>query len=116
MPQLNNSRTMMKPTKVWTFPAIYSIEVIGENKMNAKVIIDWGCGQSLYDRACLDLLEAMTTLTGNGWTVSECVYERVEDRAGMRTFSIVNQFVDEDEANRLAEEFTGTLRNLSGLP
>mgnify|MGYP000748212724 CR=1 FL=1 len=107
---------MMKPTKVWTFSEIYSIEVIGENKLNAKVIIDWACGQVLYDRACLDLLQAMTILTGNGWTVSECEYERVEDRAAMRTFSIVNQFVDEFEAFRLAREFTATLKDLSGLP
>ena len=109
-------KAMMKPTKVWTFPKIYSIEVIGENKMNAKVIIDWGCGQSLYERACLDLHSAMTELTENEWTVSDCVHERVGSEQAMRSFSIVNQFVDEDEANRLAEEFTGTLRDLSGLP
>jgi len=28
----------------------------------------------------------------------------------------VNQFVDEDEALRLADEFTATLKDLSGLP
>ena len=115
MPQSNISRTMMKPTRVWTFPEIYSIEVIGENKMNAKVIIDWACGQSLYDRACLDLLSVATELAGNEWTVSECEYERVGTEKAMRSFSIVNQFVDEDEANRLAREFTTTLKDLSGL-
>ena len=116
MPQSINYRTMMKPTRVWTFPEIYSIEVIGENKMTAKVIIDWACGQILYDRACLDLHSAMTELTDNEWTVSECGHERVGTEQAMRTFSIVNQFVDEFEALRLADEFTGTLKDLSGLP
>ena len=106
----------MKPTKVWTFPEIYSIEAWDGNKLTAQVRIDWKCGQFLYDRACLDLLEAMTILTGNGWTVSDCEHERVEDRAAMRTFSIVNQFVDESEALRLADEFKATLKDVAGLP
>ena len=107
---------MMKPTKVWTFPEIYSIEVIGENKLTAKVIIDWTCGQALYDRACLDLHSAMTELTENEWTASDCYHERVKSDAAMQSFSIVNQFVDEDEALRLADEFKDTLKDLSGLP
>ena len=108
---------MMKPTKVWTFPEIYSIEVIGENKLNARVIIDWACGQSLYDRACLDLFSAATELRENEWTVSECVrVERALGEPSLQSFAIVNQFVDEDEALRLSAEFTATLKDLSGLP
>jgi len=53
MPQPNTSKTMMKPTKVWTFDDIYSIEVAGGNKLNAKVLIDWKSGRPLYDRACI---------------------------------------------------------------
>ena len=41
----------MTPTKVWTFDEIYSIEVLDGNQLSAKVLIDWRCGQSLYDRA-----------------------------------------------------------------
>ena len=112
---------MMKPTKVWTFPEIYSVEVLDGNKLTAKVIIDWTCGQALYDRACLDLHSAMTGLTENEWTASDCYHERVKSDgvksdAAMQSFSIVNQFVDEDEALRLADEFTATLKGLSGLP
>ena len=111
---------MMKPTKAWTFDEIYSIKVLDGNQLSAKVLIDWRCGQSLYDRACLDMLAAMKALTGNGWTVSECKHERVESRVepepAMQSFSIVNQFVDESEAWKLAEEFKGILKDLSGLP
>ena len=107
---------MMKPTKVWTFKQVYSVEVLDGNKLTAKVLIDWTCGQALYDRACLDLHSAMTELTGNEWTVSDCYHERVRTDAAMQSFSIVNQFVDEDEALRLADEFTATLKDLSGLP
>ena len=111
---------MMTPTKVWTFDDVYSITVIGGNKMNAKVMIDWACGQALYDRACIDMLESMTVLTSNGWTASECIHERVEsridDEPAMKSFSIVNQFVDEDESWRLAAEFAATLKDASGLP
>ena len=107
---------MMMPTKVWKFEEIYSINVIGENKLSAKVVIDWTCGQALYDRACLDLLAAMTVLTGNGWTVSDCEHERVECEPAMQSFSIVNQFVDESEALRLANEFKGILKDLAELP
>ena len=116
MPQSSTSKTMMKPTKVWTFDEVYSITVIGGNKMTAKVIIDWACGQSLYDRACIDMLESMTVLTINGWTVSACNHERVGTEPSMQSFSIVNQFVDEDEAWRLAAEFAATLKDSSGLP
>ena len=107
---------MMTPTKAWTFDEIYSIEVLDGNQLSAKVLIDWTCGQSLYDRACLDMLVAMKVLTGNGWTVSACNHERVELESAMQSFSIVNQFVDEDEAWKLAEEFKGILKDLSGLP
>jgi len=116
MPQPNTSKTMMKPTKVWTFDDIYSIEVAGGNKLNAKVLIDWKSGRPLYDRACIDLLAAATVLAGNEWTASDCVNERIKTDAALRSFSIVNQFVDEDEALRLADEFTATLKDLSGLP
>ena len=116
MPQSSTSKTMMKPTKVWTFDEVYSITVIGGNKMTAKVIIDWACGQTLYDRACIDMLESMTVLTSNGWTVSACNHERAEHEPAMQSFSIVNQFVDESEAWKLAEEFKGILKDLSGLP
>ena len=116
MTQPNTSRTMMKPTKVWTFPEIYSIEVLGENKLTAKVIIDWACGQFLYDRACLDLLAAMEVLTENGWTASDCEHERAGSEPAMKSFSIFNQFVDADEANRLADEFRAILKDLSELP
>ena len=84
--------------------------------MTAKVAIDWACGQSLYDRACIDLLTAMTTLTENEWTVSECDHERVGARPAMRSFSVVNQFVDEDECIQLADEFRIILDGLSELP
>ena len=111
---------MMTPTKAWTFDEIYSIEVLDGNQLNAKVLIDWTCGQSLYDRSCLDMLAAMKVLAGNGWTVSACNHERVESRVepepAMQAFAIVNQFVDESEAWKLAEEFKGILKDLSGLP
>lgn len=112
---------MMTPTKAWTFDEIYSIEVLDGNQLNAKVLIDWTCGQSLYDRSCLDMLAAMEVLAENGWTVSACKHGRigeirVQPEPGMRVFSIVNQFVDESEAWKLAEEFKGILKDLSGLP
>ena len=107
---------MMKPTKVWKFKQVYSVEVLDGNKLTAKVIIDWTCGQSLYDRARLDLFSVATELTGNEWTASECEHCRVGGELAMLTFSIVNQFVDEDEALRLAGELTGTIKDLSGLP
>jgi len=116
MPQSNTSKTMMKPTKVWTFDEIYSIEVLDGNQLNAKVLIEWTCGHSLYDRACIDMLESMTVLTSNGWTVSECNHERAGTEPAMKSFSIVNQFVDEDEAWRLAAEFAAMLKESSGLP
>ena len=116
MTQSSTSKTMMTPTKVWAFNDVYSITVIGGNKMNAKVMIDWACGQALYDRACIDMLESMTVLTINGWTVSACNHERVGTEPSMQSFSIVNQFVDESEAWKLAEEFKGILKDLSGLP
>ena len=106
---------MMKPTKVWTFKEIYSVGVLDGNKMTAEVSIDWKCGQFLYDRACVDLLQAMAVLTDNQWTVSDCDYERVDDHAAIRSFSVVNQFVG-TEALQLAAEFKATLQELSGLP
>ena len=109
-------KTMMKPTKVWTFNEIYSVEVLDGNKLTAKVIIDWTCGQALYDRACLDLFSVATELAENKWTASECEHCRVEGELAMQSFSIVNQFVDEDEALRLAREFKDMLKDLSGLP
>ena len=105
---------MMRPTKVWTFPEIYSIEV-HRGQLSAKVNIDWTCGQALYDRACLDLLAAATVLSESCWTISGCVSERIKTEPALRSFSIVNQFVDENEALRLAAEFTATLKELSGL-
>ena len=110
----------MKPTKVWKFDEIYSIEVLDGRQLSAKVLIDWTCGQVLYDRACLDLLAAMKVLTGNSWTASDCEHERVKGRVGdepaMQSFSIVNQFVNESEALQLADEFKGILKDLSELP
>ena len=61
---------MMTPTKVWKFDDIYSIKVLDGNQLSAKVLIDWTCGQSLYDRACLDLLAAMKVLTENSWRLA----------------------------------------------
>ena len=107
---------MMTPTKVWKFDDIYSIKVLDGNQLSAKVLIDWTCGQSLYELACVDLLAAMKALTVNGWTASNCEHERVRTNAAMKSFSIVNQFVDESEALRLADEFRAILKDLSELP
>ena len=103
----------MKPTKVWKFNDIYSVTVPEENKLHAKVLIDWTSGQALYEGACITLLTAMKALTGNGWTVSDCEHERVGSDPAMQSFSIVNQFADELEAVQLAREFIGILEKLS---
>lgn len=116
MPQLNSSKTMMTPTKVWKFDDIYYIKVWDGNKLTAAVVINWTSGQALYDRACLDMLTAMSILTENRWTASDCEHERAGSEPAMRSFSIFNQFVDGDEALRLAREFAVTLKDLSGLP
>ena len=106
----------MRPTKVWTFAEIYSITVVGGNNLTVKVLIDWACGQALYDRACLDLLAAATVLTDNEWTVSACEHERSGLERSMQSFSIVNQFADESEAVQIAVKVKAILKDLSGLP
>ena len=106
---------MMKPTKVWKFNDVYSVTVPEENKLHAKVLIDWTCGQVLYERACDDLNTAMYKLTVNGWTPVGPWHGQIGTKQEVNFFSISNQFVDESEALRLADEFKGILKDLSGL-
>ena len=106
---------MMKPTKVWKFDEIYSIEVLDGRQLNAKVLIDWTCGQVLYERACDDLNTAMNTLAMNSWTPVVPWHGQIGTKQEVNSFSISNQFVDEAEALRLADEFKDILKGLSKL-
>ena len=105
----------MKPTKVWKFDEIYLIKILDGNQLSVKVLIDWTCGQVLYERACDDLNTAMYKLTVNGWTPVGPWHGQIGTTQEVNSFSISNQFVDEAEALQLADEFKDILKGLSKL-
>lgn len=106
---------MKGPTKVWKFNEVYSIEVHADHELRLDVIIDWTCGQSLYERAILDLKTLVTEIQEEGWTASDCANVQIGVGLGLRTAKIVNQFVDRNEAEMLAADALIRLKEISEL-